>query len=76
MNGTFEVTDDIDLPTGDYRYIGEGLYIIKDSHYVYLCEKKHGSEEWPRGFRRVATLTPSRLKAIRELSMRLSGYLF
>lgn len=73
---SFQSDEPVELPKGDYIDIGEGLYLIKDKHYIYLCEKKANSTEWPKGFKRIATLTPKRIKAIKLLSLRLSGYNF
>jgi len=73
----FEVSDGIDglekAPIGS-EYIGDNFYLIKDKHYIYLCTRCVGSKEWPEDFKRIFTITPTRMQAIRELSMRLPGY--
>jgi len=71
---SFQVDEDIELHRDDYMFIGDGLYIVKDKHYVYLCEKKAGSTEWPKGFKRIATITPRRLNCMKVLSHKLPGY--
>lgn len=71
---SFQVHDDIELHRDDFLFIGDGLYIVKDKHYVYLCEKKAGSTEWPKGFRRICTLTPGRVNCIKVLARTLPGY--
>lgn len=71
---SFQSDEPVELPKSDYIDIGEGLYLIKDKHYIYLCEKKANSTEWPKGFRRICTLTPARVNCIKVLVHTLPGY--
>ena len=66
--------NDIELKSEEFANIGEGFYAVKDGHFIYLCVKKHGSTDWPKGLRKVITITPGVLKSIQALAKGLKNY--
>jgi len=73
---SFQVDEDIELKFGEYLHLGGGIYIVKDNYFMFLCEKKANGTEWPKGFRRICTLTPGKMKEIKMFSLKLPGYDF
>lgn len=73
---SFQVDEDIELHKDDFLFIGDGLYIVKDKYFMFLCEKKANATEWPKGFRRICTLTPGKMKEMKMFSLQLPGYDF
>lgn len=71
---SFQVDEDIELKFGEYLHLGGGIYIVKDKYFMFLCEKKANATEWPKGFRRICTLTPGKMKEMKMFSLQLPGY--
>ena len=75
MKDKFQSVMHTDVPYEDCHQLHDDIYLIKDKHYVYVC--RHNDRQtngWPKGFDRLATVTPKRLKEMVEFAKRLPSY--